>query len=72
MRREAASIKIQKHVRACAARKSYMKLKTAAIVIQTGMRAMAARNEFRNRRRDKAATIVQVLYFQILFHHFDQ
>lgn len=70
MRREAASIRIQKHVRASSARNSYIKLKAAAIAIQTGMRAMAARNEFRNRRRNKAATILQVSYLQIVFHHF--
>ena len=60
MRKEAASIRIQKHERARAARKSYTTLKAAVTVIQTGMRAMAARNEYRQRRRNKAATAIQV------------
>lgn len=61
MRREAASIRIQKHARALAARRSYTKLQGAAIVIQTGLRAMAARNVYRQKRQNKAATILQVL-----------
>lgn len=65
MKREAASIRIQKHVRSHSARKSYTELQAAALVIQTGMRAMAARNEYRQRRRNKAAKIVQV----IRLHH---
>lgn len=63
MRKEAASIRVQKHVRAHAARKSYTKLQASAIAIQTGLRAMAARNEYRRRRRNKAATIVQVINY---------
>ena len=71
MRREAASIRIQKHQRAHTARKSYTTLKASAIVIQTGLRAMAARDEFRYRRRTKAATIVQVTnYFTEIFVRF--
>lgn len=61
MRREAASIHIQKHVRALAARKSYKQQQAAATVIQTAMRAMAARNEYRWRRQNKAACIIQVI-----------
>lgn len=64
MRREAASIRIQKHARTLAARKSYTKLQGAAVVIQTGLRAMAARNEFRRRRQNKGATIIQVIFFE--------
>lgn len=60
MREDAASIRIQKHARACAQRKSYKKLQEATVVIQTGLRSMAARNEFRRRRRNRAATIIQV------------
>lgn len=67
MRREAASIRIQKHARAHADRKAYTKLLASAIVIQTGMRAMAARNEFRHRRRTKAAIIVQVINSLTIF-----
>ena len=61
MRKEAASIRVQKHVRAHTARKSYMNLQASAIAIQTGLRAMTARNEHRQRRRNKAATKVQVI-----------
>lgn len=61
MRKEAASIRIQKHVRAHTDRKSYTKLVASAIVIQTGLRAMAARNEYRYRRRTKATTSIQVI-----------
>lgn len=69
MRKEAASIRIQKHERAHAARKSYTKLKAAVIVIQTGMRAMEARNDYRQRRRNKAATTIQVKKSHILFEY---
>ncbi|KAI3681379.1 hypothetical protein L6452_36173 [Arctium lappa] len=58
-RKEAASVRIQKHTRGGAARISYKILQGAAISIQTGFRAMAARDEYRRRRRNKAATIVQ-------------
>lgn len=60
MRREAASIHIQKHVRAHKSRRNYKNLQAAAIVIQTGLRALAARNEYRYRRRTKAANNIQV------------
>lgn len=60
MRKVAASIRIQKHVRGHTARKFYTKLLASANVIQTGLRAMAARNEYRYKRRTKAATIIQV------------
>lgn len=63
MREEAASIRIQKNVRAHTARKLYKNLQTSAVVIQTGMRAMAAHKEFSERRRTKAATMIQVLKF---------
>lgn len=61
MRREAASICIQKNIRAHRARKCYAKLQASATVIQTGLRTMAARNKHRHRRRTKAAAIIQVL-----------
>lgn len=60
MRREAASIRVQKHVRAHRERTYYTSLQASAIVIQSGMRALAARNEFRYRRRTKATTKIQV------------
>lgn len=60
MRREDASIRIQKYTRAHAAQTAYKQLKASTIVIQTGLRAMAARNEFRHRRRTKGAISIQV------------
>lgn len=60
MRRDAASIKIQKHARAHSARKAYLQVYESAIVIQTGLRAMAARNEHRFQRETKASIIIQV------------
>lgn len=61
IRKEAASICIQKHLRAHTARKSYIKFQAVSMVIQTGLRAMAARNDHRNRKRTKAANIIQVI-----------
>lgn len=61
MREEAASIRIQKNVRAHTARRLYINLQTSAMFIQTGLRAMAARNEYRYRRRTRAAIIIQVI-----------
>lgn len=66
MRQEDASIRIQKHARALAARRSYTRLQEAAVVIQTGLRTMAARNEFRRRRQNKGATIIQVIFETIV------
>lgn len=63
MRREDASLRIQKHARAHTARKAYTELRASAIVIQTGLRAMAAHNEFSYRRRTKASIIIQVVAF---------
>ncbi|GAU25530.1 hypothetical protein TSUD_280150, partial [Trifolium subterraneum] len=48
MRKEAASIRIQKHARAHRARVYYTSLQASAIVIQSGLRALAARNEYRH------------------------
>jgi myosin-5 len=63
MRREAAAVRIQKHVRRYQAQKSYTQLRLSAGVIQAGLRAMDARNEFRFRRQTKAAIIIQVCHF---------
>lgn len=60
-RQEAASIRIQKRLRAHKARISYTKLQAAAVAIQTGLRTMAAQNDHQNRRRTKAAKIIQVI-----------
>ncbi|XP_017426389.1 myosin-6-like [Vigna angularis] len=59
MRREAASIKLQKDFRMYISRKSYKTKYASAICIQTGMRGMAARNDLSFRRRTKAAIIIQ-------------
>ena len=70
MRREAASIYIQKHVRAHKLRRTYKNLQAAATVIQTGIQALAAQNEYRYRRRTKAANKIQVTTTVTrLFHH---
>lgn len=53
-------MKIQKNMRRWQARKSYISLRLSVLVMQTGFRAMASRNEFRFRKRTKAAIIIQV------------
>ena len=66
MRRDAASIRIQKHVRAHSARKAYLQVYESATAIQTGLRAMAARNEHRFRRETMASIIIQLSRFALL------
>ena len=63
MRREAASINIQKNLRRHLSRKSYAQVLFSALTLQTGLRAMAARNEFRVRKQARAAKTVQVIIF---------
>lgn len=60
MKKEAAAVKIQKHLRKYEARSAYKKLHVSALVLQTGLRAMDARKQFRFRKRTKAAIIIQV------------
>lgn len=60
LRREAAALKIQKNFRAYVAQRSYLTVRSSAMILQTGLRAMVARNEFRLRKRTKAAIIAQV------------
>lgn len=57
----AAALVIQKDGRMLSKRKAYMTLYNAAVVIQTGMRVMYSCNALRFQRRNKAATIIQVL-----------
>jgi myosin-5 len=57
MRREAAAVRIQKHVCRYQAQKSYKQLRLLAGVIQAGLRAMDACNEFQLRRQNKAAIL---------------
>ncbi|MCH87583.1 myosin-H heavy chain-like, partial [Trifolium medium] len=59
MRREAAAVKIQKHVRRHESRKGYIKLHASVLTLQTALRAIAARKEFRFKKQTKAATIIQ-------------
>lgn len=60
MRREAASLRIQKDARKYLARKSYGLLCSSAVSIQAGLRGMAARNELQFRKRTNAAIFIQV------------
>ncbi|GJN23324.1 hypothetical protein PR202_gb10963 [Eleusine coracana subsp. coracana] len=64
MRRDAASIRIQKYARTHSARKTYLQVYESATILQTGLRAMAARNEHRFRRETKAAIIIQTRWRQ--------
>nr|XP_016475493.1 PREDICTED: myosin-7-like [Nicotiana tabacum] len=59
MRREAASLRIQKDARKYLARKSYGLLCSSAVSIQAGLRGMAARNELQFRKRTNAAIFIQ-------------
>ncbi|KAJ0034036.1 hypothetical protein Pint_25216 [Pistacia integerrima] len=60
MRRESASVKIQKYSRRYLAEKAYNKLCSSAVSIQSGMHGMAARNELRFRKHTRATIIIQV------------
>lgn len=63
LRREAASIKVQKNLRRHLSRKSYKRMQLSALTLQTGSRILAARNEFRFKKQTKAAKILQVITF---------
>lgn len=69
LRQEAAALKIQKNFRRYSARKSHQTVLSSAIKLQTGLRAMTARNEFRLRKKTKAAIIIQVssLFSDMIF-----
>lgn len=67
LKRVAAAVKIQKHIRRYQARKTYCNLHLSMLVLQTGLRALAARKEFRLRKRTKAAIFVQVIHFKTYF-----
>jgi len=60
LRREAAALRIQKKFRQYVARKAYLAIRLSATTLQAGLRAMIARNEFRMRKRTKAAIHIQV------------
>lgn len=61
MRREAASLKIQRHSRMYLAKNAYRRLYFSAISVQTGMRGMAARNELRFKKQTSVAIFIQVI-----------
>ena len=66
MRRQAASVKIEKSFRRHVARESYLRTRHSTITVQTALRGMVARNEFRFRKQMKAATIIQVITKNLL------
>lgn len=59
-KREVASLRIQKDGRMFLKRKAFKVLSSSAIKIQNGMRGMAARNEYRYKKRETAAVVIQV------------
>ncbi|XP_048609591.1 myosin-10 isoform X2 [Brassica napus] len=59
MRREAASLRIQKQARTYICQTAYKRLCVSAIYVQTGLRAMAARVELQYRMKRRAAIIIQ-------------
>ncbi|XP_024031293.1 myosin-6 isoform X1 [Morus notabilis] len=69
MRREAASVKIQKHYLMYLARNAYQKVYSSAVLFQTCMRGMDARNELKFRKRTRAAIIVQSHCRKFLARH---
>lgn len=67
MRREAASLKIQKDFLMHVSRKAYKRIYASAIYIQIGLRGMVARNDLRFRKRSQAAAVIQVGLRSIFF-----
>ncbi|XP_042053699.1 myosin-6-like [Salvia splendens] len=59
MRREVASLRIQKYLRMHLASKAFREICSSALCIQTGMRAMAARNELPYRSETRTAIVIQ-------------
>ncbi|KAL6998846.1 Myosin-6 [Sarracenia purpurea var. burkii] len=59
MRRDTASLRIQKDTRMYLSRKAYLLLCSSAVTIQTCMRGMAARNELCFRKKTGAAIHIQ-------------
>ncbi|KAL0710643.1 hypothetical protein Bca4012_017621 [Brassica carinata] len=67
MRREAASLRIQKQARTYICQTAYKKLCISAVYVQTGLRAMAARVELQYRKKRQAAIIIQAKSNQKMF-----
>ncbi|CAI5465851.1 unnamed protein product [Closterium sp. Yama58-4] len=59
IRRNAAAVRVQKHVRRFVAQSKYRRTRQAAVVLQAGARGMAARKEARQRRENRAAVKIQ-------------
>ncbi|KAG2377271.1 Myosin-7 Myosin XI [Vigna angularis] len=59
MRREAASLKIQKDFLMHVSREAYKSIYASAIYIQICLRGMVARNDLRFRKRSQAAAVIQ-------------
>ncbi|KAE8665603.1 Myosin-10 [Hibiscus syriacus] len=59
MRRESASLNIQKYTRRFIKRKAYKNLWFSAVSIQAGFRALSSRNELRFRKQTVAAIVIQ-------------
>lgn len=59
MRREAASLRIQKQARTYICQKAYKSMCSSACSVQTGMRAKAARVELQFRKKRRATIIIQ-------------
>ncbi|KAM5553425.1 myosin-6-like [Rosa sericea] len=59
LRREVASVKIQKYSRRYISKNAYKIAWCSAVSIQTAMRGMAARSELKFRRRTTAAIVIQ-------------
>ncbi|KFK42801.1 hypothetical protein AALP_AA1G040500 [Arabis alpina] len=68
MRREAASLRIQKHARTYICQKAYKSLCWSACSVQTGMRAKAARIEYQFRKKRRAAIMIQSQIRRCLCH----
>ncbi|VVA89970.1 unnamed protein product [Arabis nemorensis] len=68
MRRESASLRIQKHARTYICQKAYKILCSSACSVQTGMRAKAARTELKFRKKRRAAIMIQSQIRRCLCH----
>lgn len=62
---EDAAIKVQTKARGRFSWMLYKNLRTSAIIIQTGLRTMTSRKEFRYKKRDTAATTIQVSFWHL-------
>ena len=65
LKRIAAAIKIEKHVRKWRAWVAYTRLRVSVLAVQTCLRAIEARKRFRHRKETKAAIKIQVKYIKI-------